>query len=85
MTGAEFEKLVKHTFERRGFTHISVHKKLFRKYADVYAKHPKAGKTHHTCTLVIKKGKPILEVRQADVDLVSWIDQMEMVDAIFDD
>ena len=85
MTGAEFEKVVKHTFERRGFTHISVHRKLFRKYADVYAKYPKMGKTHHTCSLVIIKGKSMLAIRQADVDLVSWIDQMELLDAAFDD
>lgn len=51
----------------------------------MYAKRPKMGKTPHTCTLVIKKDKPMLEIRQADVDFVSWIDQMKVLDAAFDE
>lgn len=85
MTNEEFTNAVKQLFLRKGYTHIKVYKKCFHKTADVYAKHPSAGKIHYICSLVQRHGKATLEVKQVGVDMVAWVDQMEMYDAIFDD
>lgn len=76
MTGKEFEQIIRISFEREKFTNLIIDKKLFRNFAHVYCKSAvRPGKFHYTCTMIDMRGKPTLEVRQADVDLAVWDDQ----------
>ena len=76
MTGKEFEQIIRISFERKKFTNLIIDKKLFRNFAHVYCKSAvRPGKFHYTCTMIDMRGKPTLEVRQADVDLAVWDDQ----------
>ena len=76
MTSQEFEQIIRISFERKKFTNLTIDKKLFKNFAHVYCKSAvHAGKFHYTCTMIDMRGKPTLEVRQADVNLAVWDDQ----------
>ena len=83
MTQSEFASLVKSAFEKGGYTKIKVNTAFFAKRADVSARDTKGKKREFTAELVKKRGKTELKITPKDD--MDWIDELEMLDAIFDD
>ena len=83
MTKNEFEKAVRSLFESHGYTKIKITRHLFGMQMDVSAKSKTGSKRRFGCMLKHKHGKDYIAVKK--VGRLDWIDELEAMDAIFDD
>ena len=83
MTKDEFEKAVRSLFESHGYTKIKITRHLFGMQMDVSAKSKTGSKRQFECMPEHKHGKDYIAVKR--VGSLDWIDELEALDAIFDD
>ncbi|GEM_PF-1609384 len=83
MTKDEFEKAVRSLFESHGYTKIVISRHLFGMQMDVSAKDKTGKKRQFECMPEHKHGKDFITIKK--VGGLDWIDELEALNAIFDD
>lgn len=83
MTKEKFEKAVRQLFEMHGYTKIKITAHVFSMRMNVSAKDKRGKRCEYECTPESKHGRDYIAVK--NVGGTDWVDELEALDAIFDD
>mgnify|MGYP007069974671 CR=1 FL=1 len=83
MTEREFKKEITKALEAKGYRKIRVRTWLFGNKADVTARGEGPGEHRFHAEIVRKRGRQVLRIES--VSEFNWIDELEFLDAIFED
>ena len=81
MTKSEFKEEIKQILKSNGFIKISISTALIGRKADITARDSKGEKCRLKGFVKNKRGKKCVIVKSED----DWLDELIMLDAIFDD